>query len=218
MTKSKKRSPLKSPFKLGNVIDRPETVAEISRLYRRGWSQLDIAVKYGVSQPTISQALKTEREAAKKQVAKTREAEQQQVIAALMEIIRECWDAWEHSKKPGEEITEKKRVDDGEDGDGTEFTLVELVTTGRCPDSDYLRLAKECWDKICTIRGLEAPKEMSLTARISPVTHELRALLDAAEDQRGCRKIDHVLTIDVPAAVPGNEVPCYTDDEVPNEP
>ena len=90
------------PVSRARKLAMAERRRQVADLYVKGWTQREIAVSVGVTQPTISadlSAIQAEwREARVRDFDAAREMELQK----LDRIEREAWSAWESSKKPAQ--------------------------------------------------------------------------------------------------------------------
>jgi transcriptional regulator with XRE-family HTH domain len=162
--------------------------AEVSRLLLRGWTQLEIAERLGVSQKTISGDAKAARaewaEATVTSIGPVVEAE----LALLLEVEREAWAGWERSKEDIREHVE--RVTDS----GPEHTDKRI---GRLPDPRYLQRIMEARERISVLQGVEPTQLVEIRGRLetgSPLkgvpSEDLHELASALREAAGARAED----------------------------
>ncbi len=129
---------------------------EIARLYRMGWSQEDIAKKFGLTQQLISLELKKVRQQYIKDAQDETLALVGMQIAQHRDIIKVAWEAWEKSwQDETSEVSETKTVQyTGEDNDCVTTSKTVSTRKGRLPGQQYLDTIQRSIDAIAKLRGL----------------------------------------------------------------
>lgn len=139
---------------------------QIAFLYLQGTPQIEIAARFEVSQPVISEELKKIREAWKTEFALAIEERKAQECAKLDALEAIAWQAWERSCKDGE--TRKKSRDDelravtinqaGKKVMTEKMTPVrehlEIVTKGQAGDSRFLDRVAWCIEMRMKVFGM----------------------------------------------------------------
>ncbi len=144
-----------APYKRSNPqrqLDRIEMV----KLMRRGWTQVQIAEKMGLSVTTITHDWKV----VIREVAETRNKCVEELVAMKLEeyaeIKREAWKQWEESKKD----YQRRVLETYTKADGT-MTMKESETLqGQCGDSSYLSIILQCVNAERELLGINPVKEI----------------------------------------------------------
>ena len=142
-----------------STVQREKDLEELSLRYLRGEFQSSIAEDMGVSQPTISNDLKTLQARWLKSSllnVSTWKAEQ---LAKVDQLEREYWLAWERSQEDAEtEVIEKIGKAD-KDGKPTADRIKQNKRKeGQSGNPSFLSGVQWCINKRCEILGLDAPK------------------------------------------------------------
>ncbi len=97
------------------VFQREADYERITSLYLRGWRQVDIAAELGIVQSQVSYDLRVIQDRWKKNSIIDMDEAKQRELSRIDELERECWQAWEDSKKERtktrQESTGKKKND-----------------------------------------------------------------------------------------------------------
>lgn len=135
---------------------------QIASLYLRGWLQVDIAEKLGISQQTVSLDLKAlHREWQRSAIADIDKAKARE-LAKIDNLEREYWVAWRRSRKDAETITEKNR---GEAEDGKLIDPQRMFRRkGQAGDPRFLQGIQWCIERRCKILGIDAPDRHDITS------------------------------------------------------
>lgn len=156
--------------------------AEMLSLIRRGYTQLSIAAKYGLSPQQVSYDYKIVIKQVMADKNKDAEALVAMKLAECEEIKREAWAAWERSKLDAEKLVQKETdvvkcpVCDGAkvgmkgkscrncDGQGEIGGPGERTKTteGRLPGAEYLQTIERCIATECRLLGINAPKKVEM--------------------------------------------------------
>ena len=119
---------------------------QVSDLYLKGRTQVQIAEKLGVSQATISNDIK----AMLKRWREDQNADMEELVLKRFQqlelVRREAWDAWEQSRKP----TETTRVTQGERGRKAEKTVRQ-----QHGDPRYLQILQSTNQEIAKLLHLD---------------------------------------------------------------
>src|SRR5262249_29881981 len=132
-------------------------LAELARLDRRGYTEVEMARLLGVSPGQISYD--------KKKLVKRYQAAQQherqvyveEAVARLRDVLTEIWSAWDGSK------TETRSVPAGKDGERIEVTLPAN------PEAGYMRRLLEALDRIAELRGIAPDKAGTIIQQLLQV-------------------------------------------------
>lgn len=119
----------------------------------RGCSQKMIARRLGLDRMTVNRTVNREIQRWNDEHPDEVEIVTKAIIAELNEIKRECWKAWERSKKNAE----KRKTST----DGTKKSA-EITTEGQCGDPRYLTVIRECDREIARIRGIGHDEEKQM--------------------------------------------------------
>jgi len=143
-------------------VEREQVKECAARWDRRGYSQVRIVEKVveelsiRVHQTTISALLREVREDYKGRTFDQRSALVAEKVEQYRDIVEEMWDAWYRSREPGVVETEEEC----EGGRGGGYSKTGRTTRRQVGDRSYLALAKECYDRICDLFGLDAPRKV----------------------------------------------------------
>lgn len=157
---------------------REDDLARVAKLDRRGYSQAEIAKVIGVSQPQISEDLKTIRQHYRQMANATYAEKVEEKRAQLREVRAQAWVAWEKSKKDGTRWAEE--VTTSATGDRTKTTDVK---EGRLPDATYLRVIIETLRDESALDGLNQPQKLNIHANVIDWSELFRRTVDSEVDQ-----------------------------------
>jgi hypothetical protein len=134
-----------------DVLRRREHVAD---LYIQGHTQVAIAEKLGVKQPTISQDLTAIRKLWRESSIRNFDEAKELELQKLDRVEREAWAAWERSQKPTQSATVE--------GDGVPKRSRKTISQ-RNGDPRYLDTVLKCVAARRAILGLDAPTKIAPT-------------------------------------------------------
>jgi hypothetical protein len=149
------------------VYRHPSVVAEhrteIMQLIRRGWTQTEIATKFGIAQETVSKDYRMILKEWREQRVELAADEIETKLAEYREIRSEAWAAWERSKLDAEKETHVT---------GDSFSTTTRTKEGRTPANEYLRTVLNCLQAERELLGLDVVKEVHvkgqyLTAQVN---------------------------------------------------
>jgi DNA-binding CsgD family transcriptional regulator len=152
--------------------DREQSLLEVARLDRRGYSQREIARALGISQPQVCYDLKAIRAKYQTMTAEARKAAVAEKRLQYREIRWELWQEWERSKKDAERSVREKRTVAGKAAakgkkrknvEQSEHFKVVITTEGRLGDPSYLGRVLQVLDLECKLDGLNAPPDVAPT-------------------------------------------------------
>lgn len=170
---------------------REAQLAELEKLHNRGWSQHDLARHFNLHHSTIQDDLA---EIARRYNAITmleRGAEVQRKIAALRDVRKEAWLAWERSKE-NKERQIKEKISESLDGEGkpTVDTLqrmkVVITTEGQLPGSEYLAIILRTFEQEYDLLNLIIKRFEHSGAAGAPVVLQV-AIKEVSRDEPGNR-------------------------------
>jgi hypothetical protein len=142
-------------------FEREQQLLEIQSMYLRGERQVDIAAKFGLSQPAISRDLATIKARWKNsQLIDMNEAKQRE-LARVDELEKVYWTAWEKSLGERRKTRQEKYAGAGENG--KEHSRASVETEIMLGNPSYLAGIADCVDKRCKIIGLYAPAKQEHT-------------------------------------------------------
>jgi hypothetical protein len=106
--------------KVKRELVKEETLTRVAGYIRRGWTYSMIAEREQVTTPMVWKWVNELRTRWRATQQEAIEDLVQEKIEQLTEIVRECMDAWERSKKDSEKVVEEyaSALDEEEDGDG----------------------------------------------------------------------------------------------------
>jgi hypothetical protein len=134
-----------------DVLRRREHVAD---LYIQGHTQVAIAEKLGVKQPTISVDLTAIRKQWRESTIRNFDEAKEMELQKLDRVEREAWAAWERSQKPSQSATVE--------GDGTPKRSRKTIVQ-KNGDPRYLDTVLKCVAARRAILGLDAPTKIAAT-------------------------------------------------------
>jgi predicted transcriptional regulator len=140
--------PVKKSTKLA-VANRRREVAE---LYVQGLTQMAIADRVGVSQPTVSDDLKKIHKEWRESRIRDFDAARDLELQKLDRAESEAWEAWEKSKKPAQSA-----VVTGEGAD----QKTRKTMKNQYGDPRYLDVVLKCVAARSALLGLEAPVQVA---------------------------------------------------------
>ena len=187
--------PKKPPnVKFKSKVEKEEVLLEIARLERRGYSQREIAERVGITQPAVHWYMKQIMKRYQKEIGEEKSAYISKVNQQYNEVMKELWEAWEHSKLPIKKVVREKALPvrlgkqvptiDPKTGqtlpmlplpDMDEMRVMKEVETeeGRCPDPQYMRALTEVLRDLRELRGLDPPKNIKATVETTSVWDQL---------------------------------------------
>ena len=142
-------------------IQRERDRQEITRLYLRGVSQMDIAAKLGVNQSTVSRDLKAIQKQWRESALINMDEAKQRELARIDELERTYWDAWLVSCEDAE--IERIKQAGGASGDKRAEIIKEK--RGQSGNPAFLAGVERCIQLRVKIIGLEAPKKQEITGK-----------------------------------------------------
>jgi hypothetical protein len=160
--------------------------AKIAGMYLRGTSQYRIAEEMRCTREMVTYDLRAIREEWRKSAIFDINTARSQELARLDEIERECWAAWEESKRPKEATStrQRRKTGDGDEG-GTTTQEAGRRVENREGNSIFMDKILECVDKRCKLLGLYAPTEMRHSGVVSTITEVFfEPAIAPGEDQR----------------------------------
>lgn len=134
------------------VLQRRQQVAD---LYLQSWTQVTIAEKLGVAQPTICDDLKQIRQEWRKAAVRDFDLAREIELKKLERTEREAWEAWKKSQKPSQEATVTN--------DGAAQKTVKKVAE-QCGDPRFLEIVHKCIAGRRALLGLDAPTKVAPTS------------------------------------------------------
>lgn len=155
------------------VLNRRRLVAE---LYLRGETQVSIAERLGVSQPTVSRDLVAIREEWKARAIEDFKAFIGDALAKIDRLELEYWTAWQSSVGEHTKRTEKLAAADASTGAGSPGAVslptivsivpieVTVVTEKLAGDPRFLDGINRCIERRCRLLGLDAPQRTDITS------------------------------------------------------
>lgn len=194
---SEKRGPKRSPGAV--VIDR----GKITKLVRRGWTQVQIASELGIHQTMVSKEWRF----IVKEIQDTQSEDAKAHIALMLEqyaeVRREAWEAWEKSKEdhrryseeeyihppkaPTKDLSGGKKSGDSKDAPArTGGKKITKVEDGRLPGAQYLSTILECLKAERELRGLNPAKEVKVSGTVDlweVLMGSPSGILDATRDE-----------------------------------
>lgn len=145
-----------------------ERRAQVSKLYRQGYAQYEIAKLVGACVNTITNDMAANR-------AEWREARlmnMDEIVAEQLAKIdlteREAWEAWEKSKQDAKAISRTK--DSG--GEGGARTTVRRERRGQYGDPRFSEIVLKCIAQRCKLLGLEPPDKSEVKIYQPPLSRE----------------------------------------------
>lgn len=166
MTTEVERDPSLSGPKPGMTIAlRWERRANVARLYARGWFQSDIGKELKLSPRQVQRDLDTIQRYWQRSTLVDFDKAKARELAKIDHLERECWDAWDRSKKDREarhsEVNEEPSTTQNAGQPPVPSVKlkkkIRVTTEGQVGESDFLRAIQWCIDKRCEIIGLYAP-------------------------------------------------------------
>ncbi len=170
---------------------RYEHLAKVARYDRMGWTQAEIAIETGVSQPQICNDLKKVRQQYIESMNEDRRILIAEKVAQLKDVRAEAWRAWEAAKAERRTTTREMMTvpvkapeppphrrgqrpsqgpPDREGGKGRGKKLATLRVTSKVeaglPGAEYLILVLKTLEAERELLGLDAPKEMRMAALV----------------------------------------------------
>jgi hypothetical protein len=133
--------------------------AEVARLYLQRWTQAEIGAKLGLSRQQVGYDLGAVRLEWLESSVMDFNARKAEELARIDRLERECWDAWEASKK-GKETTTSEQTTGGR-GERVKAAIRKVEQTG---DPRFLAGVERCIDQRCKLLGLNAPQKIAPTA------------------------------------------------------
>jgi hypothetical protein len=158
MADSEQTEPRKKNYLRPRHIERAKKLAQVSELYIKGKTQLEIGIALGCSQQQVSYDIKAihaewlKRATWNLGLAKSRE------LAKVDELERTYWVAW------GRSLEQAQRAVSGEKTKGEDKELSSQVTLeDRVGDPRFLAGVQWCIERRCKILGIDAPEKKALT-------------------------------------------------------
>lgn len=128
--------------------------ADVSRLYRRGMSQPEIARQLDVAQSTISYDLKALRKDWLEKAGTEFSAAKAEQLAKIDHLELVAWQDYEASK------SERTETQTSASGERKQARIKKVQRDGNV---EYLRIVQWCISERCKILGLYAPVKNALT-------------------------------------------------------
>jgi hypothetical protein len=127
----------------------------MARLSLEGWTQTEIALEMGLSQPQVCYDLKAVRRKWIKDAVRDMDVIKRRELARIDKLERTYWRAWRESRRDLESRTTSSAT-------GTRGQRSGARLTGRTRDGDprYLRGIARCIARRCRILGLHAPRRL----------------------------------------------------------
>ncbi|MEM7533840.1 MAG: hypothetical protein AAF639_16770 [Chloroflexota bacterium] len=160
--------------KTSNKTEREHRLYQVQDFYLKGWTQLRIASKLGVTQQQISYDLKAIQDRWRTETTINLDEVKGRELARLDLLWRTHWDAWEDSKR---DLT-KTRQEQGLDGAGKASILQEE----RSGDVRFLKEARECIKMRMELLGLKPTDKTLIQIRLDA---EINYVLDRIEARFG---------------------------------
>ncbi len=140
-----------------STSQRERDITLISDMYLKGMRQVDIAVKTGHSQSTVSRYINRAIERWQKDQVHNIDAQRTVELEKINNIELEAWNAWERSKSDKETKSKKQTSEDR--------TEVQYRTESLVGDPRFLQQVQWCINKRCELLGLDAPIKTELTGK-----------------------------------------------------
>lgn len=157
---------------------------ELARLMRRGWTQEQIAQRFGISVSQVQRDWKVIVKRLQEQMLLDAKEHAARLVEELAEVKREAWCAWDKSKQDATRKVEEEAmplrlgeplVDKSKDRDSStpptsppQLQKVRVTTTteGRTGDPNYLRTVLQCIQAERELLGVDAPKESTTNVNV----------------------------------------------------
>ena len=135
--------------------------AEISRLYLRGMTGVEISSKIKISESQVSRDLKAISRAWQQSALQDISERKAQDLAELAQIRRELWQAWQQSKEPA--TKKRKKYKNGK------LVEVEEETVERLGDPRYMGELLKALKRAAELLGLDEPAKSSIDLNMEKI-------------------------------------------------
>lgn len=136
-------------------LQREMDLAEIARLDRRGWTQLQIGQKLGLSQTMVSSELRRLMKRYKEAQMEDIQAKVGRKVRILEDLIHEAYKAFDRSKKDAKKVVVEAYEGQSHNGSGPSTTTT-ITTEGRLPANEYLVTIMKAIKEAAELEGLLA--------------------------------------------------------------
>lgn len=151
-------------------LERAAQLPEIERLHNRGYSSHEIGARLGLSHVTILRDLAEVAERYRQEAVRQRTEGVGFLRAALREVRKEAWEAWEASKSDLERTVQEKftqTIPAGLDGMSPQKAVEKmkaiLTKEKRLPGGQYLALILKTFEMEADLEGFFAPTKVAPT-------------------------------------------------------
>lgn len=179
-----------------STAQRENDLAIIAERYLRGYRQQDIADELDLTQPTVSNDLKTLYERWRESSLMDIDEAKARELARIDELERTYWLEWEASKKTKEVKTTKKTQGkpDQQGNPTTEKAEASVRKEERFGDPRYLAGVQWCIQRRCAILGIDAPSKNEHTgAGGGAIEHKHEHSIDAEQYTRALESLADAL-------------------------
>jgi len=184
-------------------VSRDERRVKVAGMYVKGYSQHEIALALGVSQPTVSLELKALRDEWVSDRKASFDEKMAEELAKIDHIEKVAWEAWERSCKPKELLLSRTesvpQLPPREDGLGPKRekvkgrvigeptpvvvlkTVEEKKLAGQVGDDRFLGRVSWCIETRCKLLGLLREPEKNTNVNVNVLSGEFWADLGGQE-------------------------------------
>lgn len=139
--------------------ERERDLAITAELHLKGWRQIDIADRLGLSQSTISNDIAEIRQRWRERQAVAIDEALSREIANIALMERELWEAWEASKRTRRRVvqeSERQRNKDGQPEGNAQMVQVgqKVTVEERTGDPRYIEKLQWCSEQRAKLYGL----------------------------------------------------------------
>jgi hypothetical protein len=168
-------------------MEREENLIEIARLRRRGWSEMRIAKRFGLSQRVIHRDVCTILQRHLEAQIHERSLHVALLDSQYDEIIFEHWKSYQKSKKDhAKKVTEQSlripRDDEGNPNGPPEMEVTKITVTQekRVPGAEHLIAIAKVLQAKRELHGLDAPKKVDVRKLSIPFDKLLEEVKNAS--------------------------------------